>query len=164
MCPAYISKIDSICEKQVILSMTPNDEKEEWHYRAIFSLSCTIAVSCTQKMFLLTKEELKTYHDAKVCYVCGKRILNKLSKGINYLKVRDHYYPDKYRGAACSICQLKLNVPNEIPVVFHNDSNYDYCLIIKKLANEFEVQLKCLGENTENYKLFCSNRKRSYRY
>ena len=117
-----------------------------------------------KKMFLLTKEELKTYHDAKVCYVCGKRILNKLSKGINYLKVRDHYYPDKYRGAACSICQLKLNVPNEIPVVFHNDSNYDYCLIIKKLANEFEVQLKCLGENTENYKLFCSNRKRSYRY
>ena len=126
--------------------MIPNEEKEEWHYRAI------LQYLAPKKMLLLIKEELKPYHDAKVCYVCGKRILNKLSKGLNYLKVRDHYYPDKYRGAAYSICQLNLNVPNEIPVVFHNDSNYDYCFIIKKLANEFEVQLKCLGENTENYK------------
>ena len=43
---------------------------------------------------------------------------------------------------------------NEIPVVFHYDSNYDYHFIIKELANEFEVQFKCLGENKEKYKSF----------
>ena len=37
-----------------------------------------------------------------------------------------------------SICNLKLNIPNEIPVVFHNGSSYDYLFISKELANEFE--------------------------
>ena len=54
-----------------------------------------------------------------------------------------------YRAAAHSICNLKFNVPNEIPVVFHNGSNCDYDFIIKELANEFEGQFECLGENTE---------------
>ena len=76
-----------------------------------------------------------------------KIILKKLSKSINYWKVRDHrHYTGKYRGTPHSICNLKYNVPNEIPVVFHNGSNYDYYFIIKELAN------KCLGENTEKYK------------
>ena len=35
---------------------------------------------------------------------------------------------------------------NEIPVVFHNSSNYDYHFIIKELTNEFEEQFECLGE------------------
>ena len=89
-------------------------------------------------MLPLTKEELKSHQDAKACYICGKRILKKLSKSINYRKVRDHcHYTGKYRGAAHSTCNLKFNVPNEIPVVFYNVSNYDYHFIIKELANEF---------------------------
>ena len=60
----------------------------------------------------------------------------------------------KYRGAAGSICNLRYNVPNEIPVNFHNGSNYDYHFIIKELANEFEGQFECLGENTKKYKTF----------
>ena len=55
---------------------------------------------------------------------------------------------------AHSICNLKCNGPNEIPVDFHNGSNYDYSFIIKKLANEFVEQLESLGENTEKYKPF----------
>ena len=45
-------------------------------------------------------------------------------------------------------------MPNETPVVFHNGSSYDYHFIIKELANEFEGQFECLGENTEKYKTF----------
>ena len=37
-----------------------------------------------KKMLLLTKDELKPHQDAKVCYICGKRIIKKLSKSINY--------------------------------------------------------------------------------
>ena len=108
-----------------------------------------------KKMLPLTKEELNSHQDAKVCYSCGKRILKKLSKSINYQKVRDHYhYAGKYRGVAHSICNIKSNVPNEVPVVFHNGSHYDYHFIIKELANEFEEQFECLAENTEKYKTF----------
>ena len=47
-----------------------------------------------------------------------------------------------------------FNVPNEILLVFHNGSNYDYHFIMKELANEFERQLECLGENIERYRTF----------
>ena len=43
---------------------------------------------------------------------------------------------------------------NDIPVVFHNSSNYGYHFIIKELPNEFEGQFECLGENTDKYKSF----------
>ena len=106
-------------------------------------------------MLPLKKEELNLHQDAKVCYICGKKILKKLSKSINYWKVRDHcHYTGKYRNAAYSFCNLKFIVPSEIPVVFHNWSNYDYHFIIKELVNEFEEQFECLGENAEKYETF----------
>ena len=55
----------------------------------------------------------------------------------------------KYRGAAHKICNLNYNAPREIPVIFHNGSNYDYYFIIKGLVKEFEGGLECLGENKE---------------
>ena len=102
-----------------------------------------------KKILPLTKEELKSHQDAKVCYICGNKILKKLFKSINYRKVRCHcYYTGKYRDAVHSICNLKFNVLNQIPVVFHNDSDYDYHFIIKELAKEFERKFECLEGNT----------------
>ena len=39
-------------------------------------------------------------------------------------------------------------------MVFHDSSTYDYHFIIKELAEEFEGQFECLGENTEKYITF----------
>ena len=73
----------------------------------------------------------------------------------SYWKVMDQcYFTCEYRGAAPSISNLKSNVCNEIPLVFHNDSNYDYHFVIKELVNKFEGQFECLGESTEKYKAF----------
>ena len=38
ICPTYISKIHSNCEKRIILLMIPNEEKPGWHYLAIKKL------------------------------------------------------------------------------------------------------------------------------
>ena len=38
--------------------------------------------------------------------------------------------------------------------MFHNGSTYDYHFIIKELADEFEGEFECLGENTEKYITF----------
>ena len=35
ICPAYISKINSNCEKQIILLIIPNKEKGRWRYLAV---------------------------------------------------------------------------------------------------------------------------------
>ena len=55
----------------------------------------------------------------------------------NYRRVRDHWhYTRKYLGVTHSICNLKYKTPKEIPVVFHNGSNYDYHFIVKEQAEE----------------------------
>ena len=108
-----------------------------------------------KKMLTLTKEELKPHQDAKVCYICGKRFPEKFANNKNYQKIRDRcHYTGKYRGTVHRVCSLKFNVPNEICMVFKNGSNRDYHYIIKELANKFEGQFECLGENTEKYKTF----------
>ena len=56
--------------------------------------------------------------------------------------------------AVHSVCNIKFRVDKEISTFFHNGSNYDYLFIIKKLAEEFEKQFPCLGENTEKYITF----------
>ena len=38
-----------------------------------------------------------------------------------------------------------------IHAVFHTGSTYDCHFVIKELAEEFEGQFECLGENTEKY-------------
>ena len=106
-----------------------------------------------KKMLPLTKEELKPYQLAKVCYICGKRLLKQFANDKNYRKVRDHcHYTGKYRAAGHSLCNLKFNVLNKITAVIHNGSNYDYHFIIKELVNEFVGQFECLGKKTEKYK------------
>ena len=75
-------------------------------------------------------------------FICWRKLLKKFAKDKNYRKVKDHcHYAGKYRGVAHSTCNLKFSVPNEIPVVFHRGSNYDYHFISKELANEFEGRL-----------------------
>ena len=74
-----------------------------------------------KKMLPLTKN--KSYQDAPRCYTCGKKFSKQFVKDKNYQKVRDHcHFADRF------------NVPNDIPVVFHNRSNYDYHFIIKKIS------------------------------
>ena len=107
-----------------------------------------------KKIIALRKEELKLHQDTKVCYICRKIILTILSKTINYQKVTDHCHcTGKHRDVAHSICNSKFDMSNEIPVVFHNCSNYDYHFIIKEYSNEFEKKFECLGENAEKYKI-----------
>ena len=104
-----------------------------------------------KKIISLTDKEKETHENKKVCYICKK----EFSTDKKYCKVRDHcHYTGQYRGAAHSICNLRYQIPKEIPVVFHNGSTYDYHFIIKQLAREFKGNFECLGENTEKHITF----------
>ena len=48
--PAYISKINSNCEKQIILLMIQNKEKEGWHYLAVKKPSTLIRGTTSNKI------------------------------------------------------------------------------------------------------------------
>ena len=112
-------------------------------------------------MISLTKEENRIHREQKVCYICKKGLRTDDGNIKNY-KVRDHcHYTGISRGATHDICNLRYKTLKEISwysketfLVFYNGSTYDYHFIIKKLAEEFEGQFKCLGENTEKYVTF----------
>ena len=79
-----------------------------------------------------------------------KQLLEKFANDKNDWKFRDHsYYTGTYKGTTHSICNFKFNVSNEIPVVVHNGSNYNYYFIRKKLVKKCKEKFQCLGENTE---------------
>ena len=107
-----------------------------------------------KEMIPLTKKEEKKHNKQKVCYICRKEF-NIDDNDKKWHKVKDHcHYTGKYRGAAHDICNLRYKISKEIPVVFHNGSTCVYHFIIKNLAEEFEGEFECLGENTEKYITF----------
>ena len=105
-----------------------------------------------KKIIPLTTKEKIHHSEQKICYICKKEFVKNDKK---YYKVKDHcHYTRKYRGAAHNTCNLRYKVPKEIPVVFHNDSTYDYHFLIKELVKQFDGNFECLGENTEEYITF----------
>ena len=106
-----------------------------------------------KKGIILTNEEKESYEKQKLCHICKKKFCydnNEKNKFKLYQKVKDHcHYTRKFRAAAHNICNLRYKIPEEIPVVFHNGSTYDYHFIIKQLAKEFKGNFDCLGENTQ---------------
>ena len=70
------------------------------------------------KLLALTQKELKS------CHICRKKFIKKYAKAKNNQKFRDHcHYTGRYKGATYSICNLRFNVFNKIPVVFRIGSN-----------------------------------------
>ena len=66
-----------------------------------------------KEMIPLTNEEKESYENQEICHICKKEFNNDN-------KVRDHcHYTGKYRGAAQNKCNLRYQIPKEIPVVFH---------------------------------------------
>ena len=90
---------------------------------------------------VLTDEEKRSYEKQEICHICREKFCydeDDEETYKKYRKVRDHdHYTGKYRGAAHNGCNLNYKTPKEIPIVFHNGSNYDYHFIIEPLAREF---------------------------
>ena len=70
------------------------------------------------------------------------------------------HFTGRYKGATHSIFNLRFNVPNEVPAVFHNGLKNNYHFIMKELASSFEDQFEFLKyRKVQNF--FSSNRKRN---
>ena len=134
-----------------------NNESEQTYYRG----ESTVATFCKEirdiaqnllniekkPMEKLSFEQHMAFNNAKYCQVFGKKK--------NHMNVRDHHhYTGKYRGAAHLICNLRYSTQIDIPVFFHNGTNYDFNLIINELAKEFRSEMRCIPLNTNKYMSF----------
>lgn len=107
-------------------------------------------VSCVKhKKGKMTKETETKFKKSNTCVTCNVPIT---------MKVRDHcHITGKFRGPACSNCNLHLKCKSSIPVIAHNSRGYDTHLFIKqisKLINPNEQILTVIPNNKEKYLTF----------
>ena len=77
----------------------------------------------------ICKNNFEIYKTKRNCVDCR----NKLDEEPK--KVRDHcHITGKYRGAAHEKCNLKYQITNKIPVIFHNLRGYDSHFIIQEIG------------------------------
>ncbi|KAJ8976357.1 hypothetical protein NQ317_011597 [Molorchus minor] len=98
-----------------------------------------------KEMLPLSDQEETEYENTLCCHICEKPF------ELGDIKVRDHcHLTGHFRGAAHSICNLNYKVPKFIPVFFHNLTNYDSHLFIKKLASNKE-SVSVIAQTKEKY-------------
>ena len=95
----------------------------------------------------LTNEQWREFNKATKCHICFKEF-QELNP-----KVRDYcHYTGQYRGPAHRNCNLRYKIPSFIPIVFHNLSEYDAHLFIRKLGKKFDSgKIGVIAENKEKY-------------
>ena len=106
-------------------------------------------VTFPQHLMIGLTDVLKREHKAtEKCHICFKEFNNPKNK-----KLRDHcYHTCLYRGAAHNNFNLKYRIPDHIPIVFHNLSEYDAHLFIKELGKRFNKNdIWVIAENKEKY-------------
>ena len=111
--------------------------------------------SIPEKEMIFGKEEKERFDEETKCWICNiefEYIKTWIcNEGIENIKVRDHcHFTGRYRGAACSACNLNYKKPNFTPVVFHYLSGYDSHLFIKNLGFS-EGNIGCIPNNEERY-------------
>ena len=116
----------------------------------------------TPKPMIMTDSEKDQYTKTENCYACGVRFgterrNEKTKKKEKVVKCRDHcHITDKYRGAACDKCNLRMKVPMFVPVLFHNLEGHDAHLFVKSLGLE-EGDIRCIPKTDEKYISFSKN-------
>ena len=94
---------------------------------------------------IMTRDNWINYISAKICYVCRDKFSEENKK------VRDHcHITNKYRGAACNKCNLKLKVTSKIPIILHNFKGYDSHLLMQEIG-KFKRDLNVIPNNMEKY-------------
>jgi hypothetical protein len=96
------------------------------------------------KDMIFSDHDEKLFNESDVCHICNTELDED--------KVRDHcHITGKFRGAAHNECNINYKIPKFIPVYFHNLSNYDSHLLIKKLRGSNNEKIKCIPSNEEKY-------------
>ncbi|XP_066596570.1 uncharacterized protein [Prorops nasuta] len=94
----------------------------------------------------MSKQDIQKFVKASFFYICEKPF------SVNDVKVRDHdHITGLFRGAAHNSCNINYKLKLNIPVIFHNVSNYDAHFLIRDITNSFEGDVKVILLNTEKY-------------
>ena len=105
----------------------------------------------TKEMDNLTDEQFENFIRADKCHICEKPFnLKPNEQGIIEMKVRDHcHLTGHFRGAAHPTCNLKYQIPKNIPLMIHNSKGYDSHFIIKYLNDKIFKKCDLIPKNSQ---------------
>lgn len=123
----------------------------DWFIQQLYDIASWFAekIDDIVPMNMPTADEFKRYKESINCHMCEKPFSD------TDIKAFDHcHLTGLFRGAAHQSCNLNYRVPNFIPVVFHNLTNFDSKFFIQKLCSDLEGPMFVLPYNKEKYKCF----------
>ena len=95
----------------------------------------------------MTEDNEREFQNATACHLCKKSIERDVGD-----KVRNHdHVTGEYLGAAHNACNLNYNVPQHVPVFFHNLRVYDYHHLIQTFGKFKHEEIKCIATTSERY-------------
>ena len=99
----------------------------------------------------ITEEEERHFRECTACHLCGRAF--EVSGPLG--KARDHnHYNGAFRACLHNQCNVNRKRARFIPIFAHNGKNFDFHLIIKKLASFKFGSLTCLPVTSEKYTTF----------
>ena len=97
------------------------------------------------KNLIISEKEEKQIQSSNTCWICEKLIENDDEK------VRDHCpITGKFRGASHWICNINLQLTENVPAIFHNLRGYDSHSIFDDIKN-FSVKIDVIPDRLEKY-------------
>ena len=104
------------------------------------------------KNFLMSEEEIRLFQRNNSYWICKKLIDNDEEK------VRDHcHVTGKVGGAAHWDCNIKLELAEKVPVIFHNLRSYNKHLICSEFE-KFNLKISVIPNGLEKYMTFFFNK------
>ena len=105
------------------------------------------------KKLKMTIDDEERYQNSDMCWICNE----KLNKDKD--KERDHcHITGKFRGAAHKKYNLKLKIPRQLPIIFHNLERFDGHIIFKELNNFDDIDIQVVPKTSEEYMSIIVNR------
>ena len=142
------------CGYSINVITNHNNKSKQTYHRGESTVAafCKEICDITQNLLNIEKKPMHKYVMITQNIVIFVKVFGTKK---NHIKVCDHdHYTGKYRGPAHLICNLRYSTQIDIPVFFHNDTNYDFNLIITKLAKEFRSEMSCIPLYTNKYMSF----------
>ena len=102
----------------------------------------------TEKDIIMKQNDKEGFENNTICRFCYKEIISE--------KVRDHcHLTGNYRGPAHNVCNINVKQKNSkfIPFAFHNFSNYDCHMFLKRLVDlkKDKVSFRIIPKTNEEY-------------
>eukprot|EP01059_Diplonema_ambulator_P031689 TRINITY_DN58_c0_g1_i11.p1 TRINITY_DN58_c0_g1~~TRINITY_DN58_c0_g1_i11.p1 ORF type:complete len:1430 (+),score=280.14 TRINITY_DN58_c0_g1_i11:4710-8999(+) len=157
--PLLTDKEKQAIHSEHIYSSTSHDNNNEYHEFMLHDFTMRI----NEVRILISKVVDRLQHKYKDvenmvmsegdrvnetnCMYCKEPLDSKSKKN---KPVRDHcHLTGRFRGMACSKCNLKVKESKEIPVYFHNGRGYDFNFVMEALTKHAPNDIAIINNNTQ---------------